>query len=179
MFTFDDNTRLTVLATSITLAILSNKAEADVPGRLISESEIAAWDISIPPSGAGLPEGSGSVADGAELYAAQCAFCHGATGTEGPADRLVGGFGSLTSDAPTKTLGSFWPHATTAFDYIRRAMPFYAPGSLKDSEVYAVTAYLLHLNGILPEDARLDAQSLRAVTMPNAAGFVAAYPSDN
>ena len=181
MSIFDHNTRQFILATSITLAILSSKAEADAnsPGRPLAEREIGAWDISIPPTGAGLPEGSGSVAEGAEVYATQCAFCHGETGTEGPADRLVGGIGTLASDTPVKTLGSYWPYATTAFDYIRRAMPFYAPGSLSDAEVYAVTAYLLHLNGVLPDDARLDARGLSELILPNADGFIAAYPSDN
>ncbi|MEO0916446.1 MAG: cytochrome c [Pseudomonadota bacterium] len=179
MYTFSPNTRQFLLATTTLLAFFSLKAEADTPGRALSEGDVVAWDISIPPSGAGLPEGSGSVTEGIEIYANQCAACHGATGTEGHADRLVGGIGTLDSDAPVKTLGSFWPHATKIFDCIRRAMPFYAPGSLTDAEVYAVTAYLLHLNGVLPKDERLDAPSLRALRLPNAGGFIAAYPSDN
>lgn len=154
-------------------------AGAEPVGRPIAEADVAAWDISIPPDGSGLPKGRGTVAEGAALYAAQCAVCHGDTGIEGPADRLVGGAGSLATEAPIKTVGNFWPYATTTFDYIRRAMPYFAPGSLSDDKSYAVTAYLLHLNGILPAEASLDADSLREVTMPNAAGFVAHYaPAD-
>ena len=152
---------------------------AEPAGRPIAEADVAAWDISIPPEGTGLPAGRGTVAEGAVLYATQCAVCHGDTGIEGPADQLVGGIGTLTSEAPVKTVGSFWPYATTTFDYIRRAMPYFAPSSLSDDETYAITAYVLHLNGILAEDDELDAASLRDVTMPNAAGFIAHYPPAN
>ena len=148
-------------------------AGAEPAGQPITEADVAAWDISIPPEGTGLPAGRGTVAEGAALYETQCAVCHGDTGTEGPADPLVGGIGTLTSEAPVKTVGSFWPHATSTFDYIRRAMPYFAPGSLSDDESYAITAYVLHLNGILAEDDTLDAASLRDVTMPNADGFIA------
>ena len=151
-------------------------AGAEPAGRPLAEADLAAWDISIPPNGTGLPGGRGTVAEGASLYAAQCAVCHGDTGIEGPADRLVGGIGSLATEAPIKTVGSFWPYATTTFDYIRRAMPYFAPGSLSDDESYAITAYVLHLNGILAADASLNAASLRAVTMPNADGFIAHSP---
>ena len=99
-------------------------------------------------------------------------MCHGAHGEGGPMDRLVGGFGSLSSAKPVKTVGSFWPYATTVFDYVRRAMPFNAPQTLSNDEVYAVTGYLLHLNEILGPDATLDAAALTAVRMPNRGGFV-------
>jgi cytochrome c len=131
-----------------------------------------AWDIDVVPTGAGLPAGAGSVAEGKRIYASKCAACHGRSGEGGPMDRLVGGQGTLASGHPVKTIGSYWPYATTLFDYVRRAMPFNAPQTLSNEEVYAVTGYLLHLNGIVPGDAVMDARTLAAVRMPNAAGFV-------
>ena len=133
---------------------------------------LRAWDIDVSPDGAGLPGGRGSVVDGQRVYGEKCAVCHGAHGEGGPMDRLVGGMTSLSDAKPVKTIGSFWPYATTVFDYVRRAMPFNAPQSLSDNEVYALTAYLLHLNGILGADATLDAATLTAVRMPNRDGFV-------
>ena len=100
-------------------------------------------------------------------------MCHGAAGQGGVGDPLVGGIGSLTDAKPKKTVGSYWPYATTLFDYIRRAMPYNAPQSLSADDVYAVTAYVLHLNGIVPDDATLDARTLPRVKMPNRDGFVA------
>jgi cytochrome c len=134
---------------------------------------LGAWDIDVSPDGAGLPRGAGSVAYGAQLYAERCVACHGLEGKGRPEDRLVGGQGTLASDKAVKTIGSFWPYATTLFDYIRRAMPFNAPQSLRDDEVYALVAYLLNLNGIVPADAVMDSTSLPAVRMPNRDGFVA------
>ncbi len=128
-------------------------------------------DSAIGPRGAELPPGRGSVAEGAQLYAQQCAACHGATGREGPDPVLMGGQGSLAGDKPIQTIGSFWPYATTVFDYIRRAMPFTAPGSLSNEQVYALTAFLLAANGVVPQDSVLDRVSLEAVRMPNRDGF--------
>jgi S-disulfanyl-L-cysteine oxidoreductase SoxD len=141
-------------------------------GRAASAEEIAAWDISIPPSGAGLPVGSGSVKQGESVYVAKCEACHGAKGIGKPADPLVGGIGSLASGKAVLTVGSYWPYATTLFDYVRRAMPTTNPQSLSNSEVYAVTAYVLHLNGIVGESSVMDAATLPQVTMPNRDGFV-------
>ena len=131
-------------------------------------------DVSIGPDGAGLPPGSGTPKQGAEVYATKCVACHGAEGANGINDRLVGGQGTLTSATPVKTIGSYWPYATTVFDYVRRAMPYPAPHSLSDAEAYAVTAYLLHLNGIIGADDLMDATSLPKVKMPNRGGFKAA-----
>lgn len=136
--------------------------------------EIAAMDVSIGPDGADLPPGSGTPKQGAAVYAAKCIACHGPEGANGVNDRLVGGQGTLTSAAPVKTIGSYWPYATTIFDYVRRAMPYPAPHSLSDAEAYAVTAYLLHLNGIIGADDVMDATSLPKVKMPNQAGFIPA-----
>jgi S-disulfanyl-L-cysteine oxidoreductase SoxD len=145
-------------------------------GREVKPAEIAAWDISITPDGSGLPPGSGTAAEGSAVYFAKCAGCHGGKGTEGPADRLVGGIGTLATKRPVKTVGSYWPFATTLFDYIRRAMPYNAPRSLSNDEVYAVSAYLLFLNGIIDLEVRLDAKSLPQVKMPNRDGFVSYWP---
>jgi mono/diheme cytochrome c family protein len=141
-------------------------------GRAASAEEIAAWDISVPPTGVGLPAGSGSVKEGESVYVAKCQGCHGAKGLGKPADPLVGGIGSLSSGKAVLTVGSYWPYATTLFDYVRRAMPTTNPQSLSDIEVYAVTAYVLYLNGIVEEGAVLDAVTLPQVAMPNRDGFV-------
>ena len=145
-------------------------------GQAISEADLAPWNISVETNGDGLPPGSGTVTQGQAIYAAQCQTCHGAEGQDGQHDRLVGGHGTLEDFNQVRTLGSFWPYATTVFDYIRRAMPFNTPQTLDDDEVYAVTAYLLHLNGIIEADATLDARRLADITMPNANGFIMAWP---
>jgi len=145
-------------------------------GRHATPAELAALDIDVAPDGAGLPVGSGTPTEGAAVFSGRCAHCHGAAGEGGPADRLVGGVGSLTTDAPTLTTGSFWPYATTLFDYLRRAMPYDSPGSLSANEVYALTAFLLERNGVIEASARLDAASLPAVRMPNRDGFESAWP---
>ena len=137
--------------------------------------QIAGWDLSIGPDGENLPPGSGTAARGAEIFAAKCAACHGADGTGGPNDALAGGHGTLASAEPVRTIGSYWPYATTIFDYVRRAMPYTAPQSLTNDEVYALTAHLLHLNGIIDEDLVVDAAALPAIEMPNAGGFRSAY----
>jgi cytochrome c len=141
-------------------------------GQPATAEDIGRWNIDVGPDGVGLPPGSGTVPQGAAVYAARCAKCHGSTGTEGPMDRLVGGRQTLSTSLPIKTIGSYWPYATTLYDYIYRAMPFDAPQSLTADEVYAVTAWLLHQNGVIAKDAVMDATSLPAVDMPNRHGFV-------
>jgi cytochrome c len=145
-------------------------------GTPVSAEELAAWDISIQPNGDGLPAGSGSAKQGAEIYAAKCVACHGVDGQGQPNDRLVGGQGTLTDLAQIRTIGSFWPYATTVFDYIRRAMPFLTPQSLTNDEVYALTAYLLAENGIIDDNETMNARTLPRVRMPNRDGFILAYP---
>ena len=158
---------------SMAVCVLSAEERTDYElGRPASEQDMRSWDIDVSPSGEGLPPGRGSVREGAGIYAAKCAACHGQTGQEGPKDRLVGGQGTLQSPKPVKTIGSYWPYATTLYDYVHRAMPFTAPQSLTPDEVYAVVAWLLFQNGIIPEDATLDARSLPLVHMPNRDGFV-------
>jgi cytochrome c len=146
-------------------------------GREATAAEISARDIDIGPDGAGLPAGRGTPADGAVVYASRCASCHGKSGTEGPNDVLVarstaGTFPFAKDPKMPRAIGNYWPYATTIFDYVRRAMPPNAPGSLTDDEVYAVVAHLLALNGLIAPDAIIDAQSLPKVRMPARERFV-------
>jgi mono/diheme cytochrome c family protein len=145
-------------------------------GQAVTVAQIAGWDISIPPDGTGLPPGSGSAARGALVYEQKCQACHGSKGAGQPNDRLVGGQGTLAGKTPVRTIGSYWPYATTVFDYVRRAMPYAQPQSLSDDEVYAVTAYLLHLNGIIGESAEMNSRTLPAVRMPNRDNFIRQHP---
>jgi len=146
-------------------------------GRPATPQEIAGEDIDVHQDGAGLPPGQGSVEQGAAIYAEKCAACHGARGEKplSPLLRLTGGRGTLATPKAVATVGSYWPYATTLFDYIRRAMPFAAPRSLTPDQVYAVTAYLLRLNGIVPDGIVLDARTLPLVRMPNRDGFIDVY----
>ncbi len=143
-------------------------------GRAPTHAEIEGWNIDVRGTdGTGLPPGQGSVAQGEQIYDAKCAVCHGDFGEgNGSMPALAGGRGSLTSLQPSQTVGSYWPYAPTLFDYIRRAMPFPAPESLSNDEVYAVTAYVLYLNSIVRHDAVLNAGALAAIRMPNRNGFV-------
>jgi S-disulfanyl-L-cysteine oxidoreductase SoxD len=144
-------------------------------GKPATPEEIAGWDIDVKPDGTGLPKGRGSVADGQALYDAKCASCHGTFGESNSYLQIAGGVGTLASDAPIRTTGSKLNYATTLFDYIRRAMPFNAPQSLAAGEVYALTAYVLNLNDIVPADAVLDQDSLPKLKMPNLDGFTTAH----
>jgi cytochrome c len=141
-------------------------------GRVATPAEIAGWNIDVDRYGNNLPPGSGSVSHGREVFDQQCAACHGAKGEGGVGDRLVGGQGTLTTPKPVKTVGSYWPYAPTLFDYIRRAMPQNAPQSLSNEDVYALSAYILHLNGLVPAEQTLDAKTLSAIKMPNRNMFV-------
>ena len=147
-------------------------AEAPHFGQPVAPDELAPWDISVGPDGAGLPPGRGTPKEGEAVYAAKCQACHGEKGAGRPNDVLVGGFGTLAANRPVKTVGSYWPYATTLFDYIRRAMPYNEPKSLTSDEVYAVSAYILNLNGLIGAADALDAQSLPKVKMPNRDGFI-------
>ncbi|MCA1998395.1 MAG: cytochrome c [Hyphomicrobiales bacterium] len=141
-------------------------------GRPALPEEIAAWDIDVRPDGAGLPPGRGSVKQGEALYLARCASCHGEFGEgAGRWPALAGGHGSLRGEAPEKTIGSFWPYPTTAFDYIRRAMPYGDARSLSDDEVYAITAFLLHQNDVVAADFVLSKENFTTVRLPNEAAF--------
>jgi cytochrome c len=151
-------------------------------GRPPTPAELSAIDIEVLPDGRGLPAGSSTAAAGKDVYTRRCVTCHGQTGVEGPQDVLVGGRGSLPSlgspgtmsgGRPLKTVGSYWPYATSLWDYVRRAMPFDHPGTLTTDEIYGATAYLLFLNGIVSEQDVLNESTLPKVKMPNRDGFVA------
>ncbi len=142
-------------------------------GRAPTEEEIRAWDFAIGTEGKELPVGSGSATEGMKIYADKCAKCHGPTGQEAPlGPRLVGGKGTLDTLHPVMTIGSYWPFATTIWDYINRAMPRMKEGTLSHDETYALTAYLLYLNGIVQETDVMDAKTLPKVQMPNRNGFI-------
>ncbi len=144
-------------------------------GTPVTADQITGWDIGIPPDGSGLPKGSGTAKAGAAVYAAKCASCHGETGEGRSADELTGGAGSLAGENPTQTVGSYWPHATTLFDYVRRSMPPQAPFSLSADETYAVCAFILYLNKVTGADDELNALSLPKIKMPNRDGFIPIY----
>jgi cytochrome c len=156
-------------------------AQASAPnrfglGQTPTSKQIAGWDIDgSRADGSGLPDGSGTVAQGKQVYEQNCVSCHGPDG-QGPMDRLVGGQGTLNSAKPARTVGSYWPYATTLWDYIDRAMPFSNPHTLNHDQVYAVTAYVLYLNHLVAEDATMDRKTLPAVNMPNAGDFSAPDP---
>jgi len=141
-------------------------------GSPATPEEIAGWDIDIRPDGVGLPPGEGTVAEGETLYEAQCASCHGLFGEgEGRWPYLAGGENTLDTNNPKKTVGSYWPYASTLWDYIHRAMPYQAPQSLTDDEVYAISAYVLYLNYIVEDDFVANAETFAEVKMPNEPNF--------
>ena len=156
----------------------ARKAAPKGPGLGLAPTaaQIESADVSIGPDGAGLPPGSGTPAQGEAIFNTKCIACHGPQGSGIVNDQLVGGQGTLTSTTPIKTIGSYWPYATTVFDYVRRAMPYPTPHSLSDPEVYALTAYLLSLNGVIVKDAVMDAKTLPQVKMPNRGNFIPSYP---
>lgn len=160
-----------LLTSSIAVIAQSAPAQSAAPqqygiGRAATPDEIKALDIDVMPDGRGLPAGRGTVAEGAATYATKCASCHGAKGQGGAADRLVGGEGNQ------RTVGNYWPYATTLYDYTFRSMPFTQPGSLTPNETYGLVAFILNLNGIVPENAVMDATTLPKVAMPARNKFV-------
>lgn len=168
--------KLKILAAQCLIVLIASGARAESGkygiGRAATDSEILGWNIDVGRDGKELPPGSGSVDQGRKIFEEQCAVCHGDKGEGGLGDKLVGGRGTLASGKAVKTVGSFWPYAPTLFDYIRRAMPMNAPQSLSNEEVYALSAYVLNLNGLVADGATLDAKSLAAIKMPNRDGFV-------
>ncbi len=150
---------------------------ADLPnlGKPIDPKDIAPWDISIMPDGTGLPPGSGTPGQGAPIFAQKCAMCHGENGKGGIAAPVTNFAPKATLDGG-KSIANFWPYATTVFDFIRRAMPYNKPHSLSDQEVYALTAYVLRLNGLIGENDVMDAKTLPQVKMPNRDNFIIRFP---
>jgi len=145
-------------------------------GKPLSQADIAAMDINVFPDGSGLPSGKGTALEGKAIYDAQCAACHGPKGSGGSAGELAGG-SALDGPHPDQTVGNYWPYATTIFDFVRRSMPMNAPRSLSDETVYAVTAYLLYINGLIGETTEMNAKSLPEIRMPNREGFVRIWPN--
>jgi len=167
------NTLLIAASGLLMVSAVAFAAESPNLGQVGTPEEIASWDISIGPDGVGLPPGSGTPKQGEAVYAGKCVTCHGEKGAGKPNDQLAGGQGTLPGDKPpVKTVGSFWPYATTIFDYVRRAMPYNESKSLTNDETYAVVAYILNLNGIIADNDTIDAQTLPKVKMPNRDGFV-------
>jgi S-disulfanyl-L-cysteine oxidoreductase SoxD len=169
--------KLSGLVILFALVLIATIAAGQGPklGQPITEADIAGWAINVLPDGTGLPPGSGTPADGARVYAAKCAACHGQEGKGGANAKLVGGEPIKSIDAE-KTIANFWPYSTTIFDYIRRAMPFRQPRSLTNDEVYALTAYILSLNKIIGANDTMNAQTLPKVRMPNRDGFIIRFP---
>ena len=160
---------LVVLAGATMAAAQSPKYGVGQPA---TPEQIRDLGVAIAPDGNGLPEGSGTVDAGREVFKTRCSRCHGEKAGGGTGPVLVGGQGTLATAKPLKTVGSYWPYATTVWDYINRAMPFDQPGRMKPAEVYAVVAYILNLNGIIGNDQVMDAKTLPKVKMPNRDGFV-------
>ena len=161
---------LLLLAVPVTLA--ADESERTGLGHEATAEELGDAGYTVFPDGKGLPEGRGTVGEGKAVYQQFCAACHGRNAEGDEAAALVGGRDSLTSERPRKTVESYWPYATSLWDYVRRSMPYESPGSLSDDEIYAVVAHLLHLGGIVGEDAVLDRETLPGVAMPNRDGFV-------
>jgi mono/diheme cytochrome c family protein len=171
--------KLALLLCTLLLGCAAQRpAERPTPdlGLAATAADIARVYWTVFPDGENLPPGSGNATQGAALFRIHCQHCHGVEGAGKPADRLVGGQGTLGTDAPMKTIGSYWPYATTVFNYIRRAMPFTAPMSLSSDDYYALTAYLLERNEIIAPGDVMNATSLPRVRMPNRNGFVNAHP---
>jgi S-disulfanyl-L-cysteine oxidoreductase SoxD len=164
---------ITMLVPLVLAAYAGAAIAADTPGlgKQVSEADLALWDISIGPDGKGLPEGSGTAAQGAAIYAQKCETCHGKNGYGGKNAALVS-----PPDKRERTMATYVPHATTIFDFTRRAMPWPQPKSLTNDEVYALTAYILSLNKIIGENDVLNKDTLAKVRMPNRDAFISRYP---
>jgi S-disulfanyl-L-cysteine oxidoreductase SoxD len=173
------STRKLFAATLVVLGVGAAFAESPKLGRPISEADVKTWDIEVLPNGTGLPAGQGTPAEGSKVFAEKCAACHGDQAKGGVAPfypALVGG-APLTNGIETpKTIANYYAYATTIFDYIRRAMPFNAPRTLSDNDVYALTAYILSLNKLIGENDVMDAKTLPQVKMPNRDNFIMPYP---
>jgi S-disulfanyl-L-cysteine oxidoreductase SoxD len=170
-----------LLANAIAISIIAGAQVAHgaspMLGEPIAEADVALWDIEIGPDGSGLPPGSGTASQGATVYAAKCLACHGEKGAGGAGGRLAGGGPLVGPRDPVIAVGNYWQYATTLFDFTRRTMPWTEPKSLSNDETYAVTAYMLQVNGIIGENDVMDAQTLPKVRMPNRDGFIVMYPT--
>ena len=171
-------TAASLLALGVSVGVVAAENQNTVRpnlGQPITPGDLAPWDISVMPDGTGLPPGSGTAVQGAPIFQAKCAACHGENGKGGEAAMVTAGPPRATLDGG-KTIANFWPYATTIFDFVRRAMPANAPKSLTDQEVYALTAYLLSLNKLIGENDVINAQTLPQVKMPNVNNFIIRFP---
>ncbi|MES1180183.1 MAG: c-type cytochrome [Hyphomicrobium sp.] len=161
-----------VLVSATSPVLAADRAEAPRLGQAMTPGDVAKWDKTIFPDGRGLPLGHGTAKEGRAIYAQKCAGCHGEHGEGGTAEELVGEPKPPSADNPSKAIGSYWPYATTVFDFVRRSMPPAAPGSLSGNETYAVTAYLLSANKVIAETEEMNVETLPRVKMPNRDGFI-------
>ncbi len=177
MSTRNTSMRKLLLAAGIAARAGGATALAEAPhlGQPIAPSDFSAWDITILPDGSNLPPGSGTAGEGAKIFAEKCSACHGDGGKGGVAARLIGGPPKASLDGG-KTIANYWPYATTLFDFIRRSMPWTAPRSLSDQEVYALCAYILSENKLIPPELTVNAKTLPAVKMPNRDNFIIRFP---
>jgi mono/diheme cytochrome c family protein len=170
--------RVCALGAALLISLAGNAVAAQGPnlGKDISATDLAAWDIDIEPDGAGLPPGSGTDAQGATVYASKCVACHGVKGEGGLGPILIANHPIKGIDETTLVLAGYWTYSTTLFDYIRRAMPWQSPNSLTNDEVYALSAFILAENGLIPRGQVIDASTLPKVRMPNRNGFIVRFP---
>ena len=166
------------------LMLFSHNVLADVTYQHLGKkadslSQQSEYNLTISPDGKGLPKGKGTAEQGAKIFQQKCSACHGPAGIGASAEPLVGEVGSLSSEYPEKTVNSYWPYATTLFDYIRRAMPIDAPFSLTPDEVYALCAYILNQDAIIATDVELNEETLPKIIMPNNKGFISLYSNSN
>ena len=172
MFTYKRLLKASTLAACGVAMLVSTAQEQVKLGQTISEASLAEFDLIAEPGGMGFPSGSGTAKQGRTIFENRCALCHGSNGEGNSAATVLVGGNMQSTDSPLRTVGSYWPYASTVFDFIRRAMPANAPKSLTDEETYQVAAYVLYLNGLVAEDEIMNAQTLPQVRMPNAEGFI-------
>ncbi|MEC8356385.1 MAG: cytochrome c [Pseudomonadota bacterium] len=172
MSTFRQLLKASALAVCSVAVLVSTAQEQVRLGQTITEASLTEFDLIAEPGGIGFPSGSGTAKQGRTIFQNRCALCHGSNGEGNSAATVLVGGNMQSTDSPLRTVGSYWPYASTVFDFIRRAMPANAPKSLTDEETYKVAAYVLYLNGLVAEDEIMNAQTLPQVRMPNAEGFI-------
>ena len=161
-----------LLLTFACIPTLANSQESVRLGIPVTQADLLGFDLIAPPDGSGFPPGTGTAREGKQIYDINCAVCHGASGEGASSNTVIVGGDMQSEGPPLRTVGSYWPYASTLFDFIRRAMPATAPKSLTSQQVYDVTAYILYMNGIVEEDTPINGETIRKIEMPNANGFI-------